>query len=132
MYRITNYNNWDTREWERITKEIPIPPTGSQYVTVNYRKKTFVDPNINKIGYCCEPLGNSYPIFLDFGNGEQAFYVSKGGMYEFQAEDYTDQSIIESEDEEFPIQTAEVKLKGIAVPEDIKFTLDLANFATES
>lgn len=74
---------------------------------------------ITKLGYCCEPKGIGYPIFLTFQEQEeQAFQIGKTGMFEFQPETWINVNGGNIE------RTAIVHCIEVAVPADITFTLD--------
>jgi len=90
-------------------------------IDVTYYKMVPVH-SFTKMGYCCEPKGIGYPIFLDFsGNNSidsRYFLVGKTGMFEFQDEIW--KNINESEEE----YTASITCYAVWVPQDIKFTLE--------
>ena len=75
---VTNYNikqvtNYDVQDNATIQRQITIPnrvPDGKggykivdEIVTVDY-KLALDGVNILKLGYCCEPKGVDYPIYL--------------------------------------------------------------------
>ncbi len=79
------------------------------------------DKKIIKLGYCCEPKGHIYPIFLKMnGTYSTPFYIGRDGMYEMQRENFQD---INSEDEDDE-STSNVLITEVMVPADIDFTLE--------
>lgn len=76
---------------------------------------------ILKMGYCCEPLGIIYPIFLQINGGEyKKFNIGKDGMFEIQPESWKS---LNGENSEEPKET-DVIITGIKVPFGISFVLE--------
>ena len=84
---------------------------------------SLLEHSFSKMGYCCEPMGIAYPIFLQIegsSGGLQEFQIGKTGMFEFQKEKWKDvNSEVDPEE-----HTAEVVCLAVHVPTGIKFTLD--------
>ena len=130
---VTNYNikqvtNYDVQDNATIQRQITIPnrvPDGKggykivdEIVTVDY-KLALDGVNILKLGYCCEPKGVDYPIYLQMNGSYQEFKVGKNGMYEMQPEEWKNVNIQD------PIEkTTDVLITGVRVPAGIEFTLD--------
>lgn len=130
---VTNYNikqvtNYDVQDNATIQRQITIPnrvPDGKggykivdEIVTVDY-KLALDGVNILKLGYCCEPKGVDYPIYLQMNGSYQEFKVGKNGMYEMQPEEWKNVNI------QNPIEkTTDVLITGVRVPAGIEFTLD--------
>lgn len=85
-------------------------------------KKLIENTEIIKIGYCCEPSGTAYPIFIkrNIDNNYKPYFIYKNGMYEVQPE------VIEYKDENGAVIKEETDciITDIEVPVDINFTLD--------
>lgn len=130
---VTNYNikqvtNYDIQDAATIQKTITVPsrvPDGKggykiidTYVTVDY--KTALDGvNILKMGYCCEPKGIDYPIYLQMNGSYQEFKVGRDGIYEMQPENWQNVNLLD------PIEKiTNVIITGVRVPANIEFTLD--------
>ena len=97
--------------------QIDFPEPGNTYIY----NRMIPEHSFTKMGYCCEPKGIGYPIYLEFSNNSsqgKRFYVGKTGMFEFQDEVWKD--INESEEE----YTASVTCYAVWVPKNIKFTLE--------
>ena len=117
MHNIKQITDLTTNNREEIIKD-RITVAGSTLTNVSYYRYT-LDGTAIKLGYCCEVKGIGYPIFLTFDdNTETAFEIGKTGMYEFQPEDYYD---VNADTEE---KTAIIKCIKVAIPADLKFTLD--------
>lgn len=130
---VTNYNikqvtNYDVQDNATIQRQITMPnrvPDGKggykivdEVVTVDY-KLALDGVNILKLGYCCEPKGVDYPIYLQMNGSYQEFKVGKNGMYEMQPEEWKNVNIQD------PVEkTTDVLITGVRVPAGIEFTLD--------
>lgn len=130
---VTNYNikqvtNYDVQDNATIQRQITMPnrvPDGkggykivNEVVTVDY-KLALDGVNILKLGYCCEPKGVDYPIYLQMNGSYQEFKVGKNGMYEMQPEEWKNVNIQD------PVEkTTDVLITGVRVPAGIEFTLD--------
>lgn len=121
--QITNYDVAST--CPLVTRDVE---KAGQIVTWRYYDIT---PNIlgtNKIlkfGYCVEPKGIAYPIFLEIEGLQTTdpsnckdFQIGKTGMFEFQEEEWRD---VNGDDTE---RTATVYCSRIQVPVGIKFTIN--------
>ena len=100
-------------------KTIIMPPGSG--TTIEYNYYDFELPtNTFKIGYCCEPKGISYPIFITTTtSAEQKFEIGKTGMFEVQPEDWKNINVDQEEEE-----TAEVYVTKVSFPSNIKFVFD--------
>lgn len=132
---ITNLNlkqitNWDivSRETETLQISLPnrIKNEDGTYKIVNtpfsvQYQIALEDVEIVKMGYCCEPLGIDYPIFLQInGKDYKEFYVGKDGMFEMQPETWKS---LNSDDSTEPKET-NVTITGVKVPYGISFVLE--------
>lgn len=95
---------------------IETKPTDVRYlVATNDNNQKIV-----KLGYCCEPKGVDYPIYLTIkGQGTLPFKVGRNGIYEMQSEDWKNVNIQDPVD-----KTTDIIVTGVQVPEGIEFTLD--------
>ena len=107
--------------------DIPIPTPihkKGESTTTTYPYHTITLPNgVFKIGYCCEPKGIGYPIFIkdNISSHDQfEFQIGKTGMLEIQPETWRD--INNEEDQEY--KTTDIFISKIKVPSEIKFVLD--------
>lgn len=130
---VTNYNikqvtNYDIQDAAIIQKIVSIPSRVSDGnggytivntdVTVDY--KTAVDGvNILKMGYCCEPKGIDYPIYLQMNGSYKEFKVGRDGMYEMQPENWQNVNLSDPTE-----KTTDIIITGVRVPANIEFTLD--------
>lgn len=122
MDNIRQITNYDLADAPTVMKNIEV----AGKILNNYPYKVITTDKLKretfKMGYCCEPRGIGFPIFLKFQAGgsitdnEQEFEIGKTGMFEFQPEDYNATSET--------IETASVLCYQVAVPADIEFTLD--------
>lgn len=113
--QITNFDLRGTPVRMTITKANVY--TTHPYYTISSTQLQSED--ISKLGYCCEPKGIGYPIFLTLNGKETAFEIGKTGMFEFQEEDWKD---VNTDPDK--IRTAIVSLSEIKVPAGIRFVLD--------
>lgn len=82
--------------------------------------------DIIKLGYCCEPKGHIYPIFLKINGIYRLISLNKEGIYEMQPETWTDySSTIEPE-----IRQTLIKVTEVLVPDGIDFTLEYVTSLT--
>lgn len=113
--QITNYDLTEAPIEEKAimrAEELIIYPY--KIITINTLKGV-----VTKLGYCCEPKGIGYPIFLTFQEQEERpFQVGKTGMFEFQPEEWINVNGGNI------VRTAVVNCITVAVPADIAFTLD--------
>ena len=119
MINVKQITNHDLSGAGSTTKTITI---GDETRQVEYKiiNSTLLKGNSYKMGYCCEPKGIGYPIYLTInGTNETTFYIGKTGMLEFQPEEWTDLNSEEPEVKETDVFVTEVK-----VPAGIAFTLD--------
>lgn len=79
------------------------------------------DVKIFKLGYCCEPKGIDYPIFIKVNGNYEKIVLGKNCIYETQPEKWRDVNKREKED-----KNAEVTIDAVMVPAGIDFTLDYA------
>lgn len=115
---IKQITNYDISSLPTTQKQITI---GGIIQNYDYKVITLIG-SITKLGYCCEPKGIGYPIFLTFNthpDQEKEIEIGKTGMYEYQEEEWMDLN-----DEETEVQTAIVYTIKVLVPVGIKFTLD--------
>ena len=81
---------------------------------------------LNKLGYCCDPRGIGYPIFISIYNKETQqsketkFEVGKTGMFEFQKYEWRDVNKDPNTEYIAEIFATEVKIPATG----ITFTLD--------
>ena len=75
--------------------------------------------SILKLGYCCEPKGIIYPIFLETNGSYKEIKIGKDGMYEMQPEEWTNVN-----DQDAERATTDVVITGVRVPAGVEFTLD--------
>ena len=117
MSNIKQITNYDLSDAPVVTKAISKAGDLTTYpykvIDISRLKGTVI-----KLGYCCEVKGIAYPIFLTFPEGEEEIQIGKTGMYEFQPEEWLDVNGDNTE------RTATVNCTQVAVPADIKFTLD--------
>lgn len=122
--QVTNYSNQlGPAVNEQIHKKGEKDP-----ITYAYHSIRNIPSNVAKIGYCCEPKGIAYPIFL-LSQGEsdwKEYQIGKTGMLEVQPEEWKDVNSENEEDREG--LTAYTYIIGIKVPDRIKFVLDYVNF----
>ena len=116
-YNIKQITNYDISGYPTVNYSITFP--NGDVKTVPYI--TALDGSqIVKLGYCCEPKGIDYPIYLTIkGQGTLPFKVGRDGMYEMQSEDWKNVNIQDSMN-----KTTDIIITGVQVPEGIEFTLD--------
>lgn len=79
--------------------------------------------NIIKMGYCCEPDGVKYPIYIKEPNKDFVeIRISQNGMYEIQQEKWLNVNDTTTKEQEEKI--ANIVIEKIKVPMNISFTLD--------
>ena len=119
---------------------IPIPfiykPDGTRIENYPYHRIPNLPSNVSKIGYCCEPKGIGYPIWIiiegktfdpNDPNSSSKFEIGKTGMIEIQPEYWKNVNSEKEEDQQE--QLGYVLVKDILVPHGIKFVLDYVNFS---
>ena len=116
-YNIKQITNYDISGYPTVNYSITFP--NGDVKTVPYI--TALDGSqIVKLGYCCEPKGIDYPIYLTIkGQGTLPFKVGRDGMYEMQSEDWKNVNIQDSMN-----KITDIIITGVQVPEGIEFTLD--------
>jgi hypothetical protein len=109
---VQQLTNLDVPSYDLEPKNITITEKDGSSKIVNKNYATVLDGyNIVKLGYCCEPKGFVFPIFLSInGNDYKQFYIGSNGMFECQRENDEDDFLI----------------TGVKVPVDISFKLDFA------
>lgn len=109
---------------EQLSIEVPVLDKENHKIGLTHELVNYATVgekyNIIKLGYCCEPEGNIYPIYLKIKGQYEEFQVGQTGMFEFQ------QEIIESLTENEEEETTDVVITGVKVPTDIDFTLEYA------
>lgn len=141
-YNVQQLTNFSITDKPSLTKTIEVPILEGkeiQMVPIQIAYKTALEvkqDNNNmgnlgyiKFGYCCEPKGIIFPIFICTNKSGLGNYfpiqIGREGMYEFQNETFKD---INAKDEKNGTSSKEVetdiKILGIQVPADLKFTLD--------
>ena len=88
MYNIKQLTNFDIAD---LSEEIIGVRKGDDIVvSVVYKiiPLGVLGAPISKMGYCCEPKGINYPIFLTINQVEYKFDLGKTGMFEFQPEQW--------------------------------------------
>lgn len=81
--------------------------------------------DIIKLGYCCEPKGHIYPIFLKVQGIYRMISINKNGIYEMQPESWTDSEMADAE-----AQQTNTIVTEILVPDGIDFTLEYVTSIT--
>ena len=135
MAAVTNYNikqvtNYDIQGNGTVDYNIAVPRRNStpnengEYDIINSSetvpyKTALSNIQILKLGYCCEPKGALYPIFLEINGSYKEIKIGRDGIYEMQPETWT--NINDSNAEE---KTSNVIITGVRVPAEINFTLD--------
>ena len=74
---------------------------------------------IFKLGYCCEPKGIGYPIFLNINDRLKQFEIGKTGMFEFQKDEWRNVN-----NDPDTVYISEILTTEVQVPKNIAFTLD--------
>ena len=108
-----------------VQKVVQLPAT-SQWVFLKENKqvpyKVAVDNvKIFKLGYCCEPKGIDFPIFIKINGNYEEIRLGKRCMQECQPEEWRDVNKGEKDN-----KVAEVTISAVMVPANIDFTLDYA------
>lgn len=120
-YNIAQVNSSMLKDAERKSPPLGITLPNDDTGEVPDYIVALKDKRIIKLGYCCEPKGHIYPIFLKMnGVYSTPFYIGKDGMYEMQKETFQDANSSEEE------STSEVIITEVMVPADIDFTLEYA------
>ena len=122
-YNIKQITGYDVEDKPSVNYDIVVPKwteEGIVDVTETKEYKTaLTNVEIIKMGYCCEPKGIIYPIFLEINGQYEQIKIGKDGMYEMQPEDW-----IDINDEEAEEKRSDVKITGIRVPANLNFTLE--------
>jgi hypothetical protein len=116
IYRTAQKTNHDiTEDMPSSYAEVTLPTiNGEETVEVEF-KTILEDKKILKLGYCCEEIGVSYPIFLENHGEYIRINLSNRGIYELEPERF------ENIKEEVK---RNVIITGVRVPVGISFTLD--------
>ena len=126
-YNIKQITNYELQNSQSVTYTITVPhrkdtPNDNgtydiEFIEEEILYKTAIEgTEIVKLGYCCEPKGFIYPIFLQMNGKYQEIKIGKNGMYEMQIENW------KTEDDEE--EKSDVIVTGVRVPANINFTLD--------
>jgi len=91
---------------------------GDKTKTITKSYVTILDNvKILKMGYCCEPRGILYPIYIYINGAYREIRIGKNGIYEFQPEQWRN-----NKDGEL----INIIVSKVQVPLDVKFTLEYA------
>ena len=123
-YNIKQITGYDISTNPSIHYNISVPtrePSGEVKFTVeDVEYATAINgASIIKLGYCCEPKGAIYPIFLEVNGSYKQFQIGRDGMYEVQPEQWKNINETDPEDKE-----TNIVITGVRVPKNINFTLD--------
>lgn len=129
-YNIRQVTNYDVQKNPSNKYNINVPKVresedGQYEIFFEEEQITYVTAvdsvQISKLGYCCEPAGIIYPIYLRINNVYKPFYTGKNGIYEMQPENWQDIN-----DPEVEEKLTNVIITSVRVPKEIQFTLDYA------
>lgn len=131
-YRVRQLTKEAIKDKEQETQTISVPvriynaETEQFEIEMVNEKVSYVtaidDKDIIKFGYCCEPKGIIYPIYVYLYSDQQYKWIPiklpNTGMFEMQPETVTGIDTTEEEEIYSP------KIKAIKVPAEIDFTLE--------
>ena len=102
MYNIEQITNYDIENLQNFVYNIKVPYKKGKEIlfkTIPYNYKEITNKKYIKIGYCCEPKGIDYPIFIN----NKEFKIGKTCMLEIETD---------------------IPITSIKLPSNIKFTFE--------